>query len=110
MRTTAVASGYRPQSAIRTADVAGDVDLGEAGVALPGRTVTTTVEPGRAVPLEPGLGFAVREGGRTVGAGTVTAAGWRERACGDRGSGPGRPAVRPPGRGAHPGDPGTMGA
>jgi elongation factor Tu len=32
-----------------------------------------TVELGRAVPLEAGLGFAIREGGRTVGAGTVTA-------------------------------------
>ncbi|MFI5618547.1 elongation factor Tu [Streptomyces sp. NPDC051567] len=72
-RTTPVASGYRPQFYIRTADVVGDVDLGEAGVARPGETVTMTVELGRDVPLEAGLGFAVREGGRTVGAGTVTA-------------------------------------
>ncbi|WP_432136853.1 MULTISPECIES: elongation factor Tu [unclassified Streptomyces] len=74
-RTTAITSGYRPQFYIRTADVVGDVDLGEAGVARPGETVTMTVELGRDVPLEPGLGFAVREGGRTVGAGTVTALG-----------------------------------
>ncbi|MFD5622310.1 elongation factor Tu [Streptomyces yangpuensis] len=72
-RTTPVASGYRPQFYIRTADVVGDVDLGVAGVARPGETVTMTVELGRDVPLEAGLGFAVREGGRTVGAGTVTA-------------------------------------
>ncbi|MEY9989710.1 elongation factor Tu [Streptomyces sp. V4I8] len=72
-RTTAVTSGYRPQFYIRTADVVGDIDLGEVGVARPGETVTMTVELGREVPLEPGLGFAVREGGRTVGAGTVTA-------------------------------------
>ncbi|MFI6003506.1 elongation factor Tu [Streptomyces sp. NPDC051366] len=72
-RTTAVASGYRPQFYIRTADVVGDVDLGEAGVARPGETVAMTVELGRDVPLEAGLGFAIREGGRTVGAGTVTA-------------------------------------
>ncbi|MFG1668473.1 elongation factor Tu [Streptomyces sp. Y7] len=72
-RTTAVVSGYRPQFYIRTADVVGDIDLGEAGVARPGETVTMTVELGREVPLEPGLGFAIREGGRTVGAGTVTA-------------------------------------
>ncbi|MGW1954577.1 elongation factor Tu [Streptomyces sp. NPDC001920] len=72
-RTTAVATGYRPQFYIRTADVVGDIDLGEVGVARPGETVTMTVELGRDVPLEPGLGFAVREGGRTVGAGTVTA-------------------------------------
>ncbi|AZQ33268.1 elongation factor Tu [Streptomyces cyaneochromogenes] len=72
-RTTAVASGYRPQFYIRTADVVGDIDLGEVGVARPGETVTMTVELGRDVPLEAGLGFAIREGGRTVGAGTVTA-------------------------------------
>ncbi|MBD0422511.1 elongation factor Tu [Streptomyces sp. TRM S81-3] len=72
-RTTPVSTGYRPQFYIRTADVVGDVDLGEAAVARPGDTVTMTVELGRDVPLEPGLGFAVREGGRTVGAGTVTA-------------------------------------
>ncbi|MGW1466558.1 elongation factor Tu [Streptomyces sp. NPDC002308] len=72
-RTTPVATGYRPQFYIRTADVVGDVDLGTAGVARPGETVTMTVELGRDVPLEAGLGFAIREGGRTVGAGTVTA-------------------------------------
>ncbi|WP_030380943.1 MULTISPECIES: elongation factor Tu [unclassified Streptomyces] len=71
-RTTAVTSGYRPQFYIRTADVVGGVDLGAAGVARPGETVTMTVELGRDVPLESGLGFAIREGGRTVGAGTVT--------------------------------------
>jgi elongation factor Tu len=71
-RRTPVASGYRPQFYIRTADVVGDVDLGEAGMALPGETVEMTVELGRPVPLEAGLGFAIREGGRTVGAGTVT--------------------------------------
>ncbi|MDT0610990.1 elongation factor Tu [Streptomyces lancefieldiae] len=72
-RSTPVATGYRPQFYIRTADVVGDVDLGATAVARPGDTVTMTVELGRDVPLEPGLGFAVREGGRTVGAGTVTA-------------------------------------
>ncbi|MFH9067261.1 elongation factor Tu [Streptomyces coeruleorubidus] len=74
-RTTAVSSGYRPQFYIRTADVVGDVDLGEVAVARPGETVVMTVELGREVPLEPGLGFAIREGGRTVGAGTVTVVG-----------------------------------
>jgi elongation factor Tu len=72
-RTTPVATGYRPQFYIRTADVVGDVDLGEVAVARPGEQVVMTVELGRDVPLEPGLGFAIREGGRTVGAGTVTA-------------------------------------
>ncbi|GAA2545999.1 elongation factor Tu [Streptomyces levis] len=74
-RTTAVSSGYRPQFYLRTADVVGVVDLGEAAVARPGDTVVMTVELGRDVPLEAGLGFAIREGGRTVGAGTVTEVG-----------------------------------
>ncbi|MFE2696651.1 elongation factor Tu [Streptomyces mirabilis] len=74
-RTTPVSTGYRPQFYIRTADVVGDVDLGERAVARPGDTVTMTVELGREVPLEPGLGFAIREGGRTVGAGTVISVG-----------------------------------
>ncbi|MEU5810479.1 elongation factor Tu [Streptomyces sp. NPDC047718] len=71
-RTTPLSTGYRPQFYIRTADVVGDVDLGAAAVARPGDTVAMTVELGRDVPLEAGLGFAIREGGRTVGAGTVT--------------------------------------
>ncbi|KUN85369.1 elongation factor Tu [Streptomyces griseoruber] len=71
-RTSAISTGYRPQFYIRTADVVGDVDLGEAAVARPGERVAMTVELGRDVPLEAGLGFAIREGGRTVGAGTVT--------------------------------------
>ncbi|MFJ6938524.1 elongation factor Tu [Streptomyces sp. NPDC101132] len=74
-RRTALSSGYRPQFYIRTADVVGNVDLGAAGTARPGETVTMTVELGRDVPLEAGLGFAIREGGRTVGAGTVTSLG-----------------------------------
>ncbi|MFF7560796.1 elongation factor Tu [Streptomyces pseudovenezuelae] len=72
-RSTPVSTGYRPQFYIRTADVVGDVDLGEVAVARPGERVVMTVELGRDVPLEAGLGFAIREGGRTVGAGTVTA-------------------------------------
>ncbi|MCM2430120.1 elongation factor Tu [Streptomyces sp. RKAG337] len=72
-RRTPVSTGYRPQFYIRTADVVGDVDLGVAGIALPGDTAEMAVELGRPVPLEVGLGFAIREGGRTVGAGTVTA-------------------------------------
>ncbi|MET7683757.1 elongation factor Tu [Streptomyces sp. NPDC005423] len=74
-RTTAVSSGYRPQFYIRTADVVGDIDLVRTAVARPGDTVTMSVELGRDLPLEPGLGFAIREGGRTVGAGTITAVG-----------------------------------
>ena len=72
-RRTEVRSGYRPQFFVRTADVVGVLDLGPDGVAAPGDRVSVTVELGRPVALEPGLGFAIREGGRTVGAGTVTA-------------------------------------
>jgi elongation factor Tu len=74
-RHTPVTTGYRPQFYIRTADVVGDLDLGPGGIALPGDTADITVELGRALPLEPGLGFAIREGGRTVGAGTVSSVG-----------------------------------
>ncbi|KUL50489.1 elongation factor Tu [Streptomyces sp. NRRL F-4489] len=70
-RRTPLSTGYRPQFYIRTADVAGALDLEARAVARPGETVTATVDLDRAVPLEPGLGFAIREGGRTVGAGTV---------------------------------------
>ncbi|MFF4603288.1 elongation factor Tu [Streptomyces sp. NPDC001339] len=70
-RRTPVFTGYRPQFHVRTADVAGDLDLGEHGIAHPGETVTASAALGRAITLEPGLGFAIREGGRTVGVGTV---------------------------------------
>ncbi|MFC7216871.1 elongation factor Tu [Streptomyces polyrhachis] len=72
-RRTPVASGYRPQFYLRTADVVGDITLPDGGRARPGERVAMSVELGRELPLEPGLGFAIREGGRTVGAGTVTA-------------------------------------
>lgn len=72
-RHTAIASGYRPQFYLRTTDVVGGVDLGEDGIGLPGDTIDMTVELGQPVALDAGLGFAIREGGRTVGAGTVTA-------------------------------------
>jgi elongation factor Tu len=70
-RRTGVRTGYRPQFFVRTADVVGVLDLGPDGTALPGRRITVTVELGHSVALEAGLGFAIREGGRTVGAGTV---------------------------------------
>jgi elongation factor Tu len=70
-RRTGVRTGYRPQFFVRTTDVVGVLDLGPDGTAAPGRRITVTVELGQPVALEPGLGFAIREGGRTVGAGTV---------------------------------------
>ena len=72
-RRTAMTTGYRPQFYLRTADVVGDLDFGPSGAARPGETVDVRVTLGRPTPIEVGLGFAIREGGRTVGAGTVTA-------------------------------------
>ena len=51
----------------------GEVDLGEPGTAAPGDEVDLTITLGRPVALDAGLGFAIREGGKTVGAGMVTA-------------------------------------
>jgi elongation factor Tu len=70
-RRSGFASNYRPQFYFRTSDVVGAVSLDEAPIALPGDTVAMTVELGRPVAMDRGLGFAIREGGRTVGAGTV---------------------------------------
>jgi elongation factor Tu len=66
-------TGYRPQFHIRTTDVPGEITIADGDMALPGDTVTMTVSLGRAIALDEGLGFAIREGRRTVGAGTVTA-------------------------------------
>ncbi|GAA1031141.1 elongation factor Tu [Virgisporangium ochraceum] len=72
-RRTPIVSGYRPQFFVRTTDVVGELDLGEADLGIPGDRLDVTVKLGKPVPLSEGLGFAIREGGRTVGAGTVTA-------------------------------------
>jgi elongation factor Tu len=72
-RHTPIAAGYRPQFFVRTTSVVGEVDLAGGAVAAPGDRVDLTVTLGRPVALDTGLGFAIREGGRTVGAGTVTA-------------------------------------
>jgi len=72
-RRTPIATGYRPQFFVRTTSVSGEVDLGRLGTADPGDLLELTVTLGRPVALDTGLGFAIREGGKTVGAGTVTA-------------------------------------
>jgi elongation factor Tu len=72
-RRTPFFANYRPQFYFRTTDVAGSIDLGETTMVLPGETVDLTVELGKPIAMDVGLGFAVREGGRTVAAGTVTA-------------------------------------
>jgi elongation factor Tu len=72
-RHTPIGTGYRPQFFVRTTSVVGEVDLGGSDTAAPGDSVDMTVTLGRPVALDAGLGFAIREGGKTVGAGTVTA-------------------------------------
>jgi elongation factor Tu len=71
-RHTPFLANYRPQFYVRTTDVPGSVDLGGVEMVMPGDTVELGVDLGRPIALEVGLGFAVREGGRTVAAGTVT--------------------------------------
>ncbi|KAL3827907.1 hypothetical protein ACJIZ3_016709 [Penstemon smallii] len=71
-RHTAFFSNYRPQFYLRTADVTGKVELPEnVKMVMPGDNVTAVFELIYPVPLEPGQRFALREGGRTVGAGVV---------------------------------------
>ncbi len=72
-RHTAFFNGYRPQFYFRTTDVTGAVTL-PAGteMVMPGDNVTVTVELIAPIAMEKGLKFAIREGGRTVGAGVVT--------------------------------------
>merc|ERR1719379_3110649 len=72
-RHTPFFTNYRPQFFFRTADVTGTVELaGDVEMVLPGDNVTVGVELITPVALEEGLRFAIREGGRTVGAGVVS--------------------------------------
>jgi elongation factor Tu len=72
-RHTPFFSGYRPQFYFRTTDVTGSCDLlGGAEMVMPGDTVKLKVKLGKPVAMEEGAKFAIREGGRTVGAGNVT--------------------------------------
>lgn len=73
-RHTPFFNGYKPQFFIRTADITGSITLPEGvEMAMPGDSLNhmfiKTIYP---VPMEPGLRFAIREGGRTVGAGVIT--------------------------------------
>ncbi|MGI5341419.1 GTP-binding protein [Streptomyces sp. CA-181903] len=72
-RRTALTTGCRATFHFRTAALTGRLDLGPRGLARPGETAGLTAVLDRRTPLEPGLAFALREGGRTVGTGTVTA-------------------------------------
>ena len=72
-RHTPFFPGYRPQFYVRTTDVTGSIGLPEGmEMVMPGDNVTMKVELIQPVAVEEGLRFAIREGGRTVGAGVVT--------------------------------------
>ncbi|MEW5984402.1 MAG: elongation factor Tu [Acidobacteriota bacterium] len=72
-RHTPFFNGYRPQFYIRTTDVTGSMHLGEGvEMIMPGDNTSITAELITPVAIEKGSRFAIREGGRTVGAGTIT--------------------------------------
>jgi elongation factor Tu len=71
-RHTPFAADYRPQFYFRTTNVSGGIDLGDITLVMPGDTIDLTVELEKPIAMNLGLGFAVREGGHTVAAGTVT--------------------------------------
>ncbi|MDA8344719.1 MAG: elongation factor Tu, partial [Thermaerobacter sp.] len=73
-RHTPFFNGYRPQFYFRTTDVTGVVTLPEGvEMVMPGDNVQMAIELINSIAMEDGLRFAIREGGRTVGAGVVTA-------------------------------------
>jgi elongation factor Tu len=72
-RHTPFFTGYRPQFYVRTTDVTGTIELAEGvEMVMPGDNTKMTVRLIQPVAIEEGLRFAIREGGRTVGAGAVT--------------------------------------
>ncbi|MEO1219056.1 MAG: elongation factor Tu [Bacteroidota bacterium] len=71
-RHTPFFNKYRPQFYFRTTDVTGEVKLAEKQMVMPGDNVTLEAELMNEIAAEKGLRFAVREGGKTVGAGQIT--------------------------------------
>jgi len=72
-RHTPFHNKYRPQFYIRTTDVTGEIQLPDGvEMVMPGDNVTISVELIAPIAINQGLRFAIREGGRTVGAGQVT--------------------------------------
>jgi len=72
-RHTPFVTGYRPQFYFRTTDVTGTLSLPpNVEMCMPGDNITMTIELGAPIAMELGSKFAIREGGRTVGAGTIT--------------------------------------
>ena len=71
-RHTPFFNGYRPQFYFRTTDVTGSLELPEGTeMVMPGDNISMTVTLIQPIAMEEGLRFAIREGGRTVGAGVV---------------------------------------
>ncbi len=70
-RHTPFFTGYRPQFYFRTTDVTGIVHLDGIEMVMPGDNVTVTIKLISSIAMEKGLRFAIREGGRTIGAGVV---------------------------------------
>ncbi len=71
-RHTPFFKGYRPQFYFRTTDVTGNIELPEGvEMVMPGDNIKMTVELIHPIAMDQGLRFAIREGGRTVGAGVV---------------------------------------
>ena len=72
-RHTPFFKGYKPQFYFRTTDVTGEVELpADKEMVMPGDTITFKVKLLAPIAMDQGLNFAIREGGRTVGAGVVT--------------------------------------
>ena len=72
-RHTPFFKGYKPQFYIRTTDVTGEVELpADTEMVMPGDTISFKVKLIQSVAMEEGMKFAIREGGKTVGAGVVT--------------------------------------
>ena len=72
-RHTPFFKGYRPQFYVRTTDVTGAVTLPDGvEMVMPGDDISVSVELISPIAMEDGMKFAIREGGRTVGAGVVT--------------------------------------
>ena len=72
-RHTPFFTGYRPQFFFGTADVTGIIECPDGvEMVMPGDNLTVQIELGKKIAMEPGQRFAIREGGRTIGAGRVT--------------------------------------
>ena len=71
-RHTPFFNGYKPQFYIRTSDITGSIQLPEGTeMVMPGDNITMGINLIAPIALEPGLRFAIREGGRTVGSGVI---------------------------------------